>query len=288
MSRRSEQLLTIAREFIRVHEEWRQDENRQNPDETYWDAVESMKAFETGDIPGDIRPLAARVSEFFDEVDAFDNRANMNDEYPHDSFWKAVDGIRSMLERPGRRELPPLESIKELAAMPYMQHVQICKIYGFTDRRGNPMTRLVQMELDTPGSVIGEAAKGKGLIDGRDWSDPRLDELDAEDSAADRAVEQISRKGRQSRKESGKCPESLRELWEQGVGAAQAAKMLQQSDSEVAKQFADWDELKVFTSRVYELSDKKVPIGEICKQLRTDPNKVQAVLKDRPATVGAA
>ncbi len=137
MSRRSEQLELIARNFIQVHDEWAQDDNRSNPDETYWDAASAVvQAFETGDIPGEIRVLADAANKFSDEVDVFDNREDENKAYPREEFWRAVDGLRRAVTGPKRRELPPLETIKELASLPYMQHVQIARMYGFIDKRG--------------------------------------------------------------------------------------------------------------------------------------------------------
>jgi hypothetical protein len=282
MSRRSEQLLAIATDFIRQHDEWAEAANRPNPDAAYWDAVTTLvDSFEDGDIPAESRALADAVENFRDEADAFEERDDESVLYPSAAFWTALTAVRQVVERPARRELPPLESIKELAAMPYMQHAQICHMYGFLDRRGNPMTRLVQMELDLPGSVIGDGAKGKGLIDGRDWVDPRLAELEKSEGAADRATDAIEAKGKRARKEAEKCPESARDLWEQGVSAGQAAKMLRQKDADVAKQFNEWTASRDFGKKVWDLVDKGVPVPEICKQLKTDSKKVEAAIRSR-------
>lgn len=285
MSRRSEQLKTVATNFIKVHDDWTVDPNRPNPDAIYWDAVDSLfESFEDGDIPGDSRPLAEAIGRFRDEADRFEDRDDVNEQHPHDAFWAGVESIRKLLAGPTRRELPPLESIKELVAMPYMQHAQVAEMYGFKDRRGNLMVSLVQKELDTPGSVL----KTPGSVDGRDWVDPRLAELDQEDGAAERHAEAIEKKGRRSRKESAPCPESAKDLWGQGVSATQAAKMLQKPEAEVSKQFSDWTAAAEFAKKVWELTDKGVPIGEICKQMKTDPKRVEAALRERPPVGGEA
>ena len=291
MSRRKDQLTTIAKNFFAMHDEWANDDNRENPDEIYWDGVTDLvESFEKGDVPADCRTLTDAVMAFADEADAFESRTDERQLYPKESFWRALEKVRQVVDGPTRRELPPLESIAELAKLPYMQHAQIAEIYGFKDRRGHLLTRLVQMELDAPGSVIGEAAKGKGLVDGRDWKDPRVDEIDNEEGAADRAFEAIEAKGRRARKESAPCKETDAELWEQGVSAEQAAAMLKQDVAGVRKRFADWTAAAAFNRKVWELVDKGVPAGEICKQLRTDPKKVQAAIEEREkmaAGVGA-
>lgn len=284
MSRRSEALKSVARNFLQVHQDWQNDRNRPNPDDEYYDAMEELfNSFAGGDIPAECRPLSVAVEAFRKAADAFEDREDDTQLYPPESFWRGVEAVKAATEGPGRRELPPLESIKELAALPFMQHVQICRMYGFIDRRGNPMPRLVQMELDSPGSVIGPGAKGKGLIDGRDWVDPRLAELDEQDGAAERNLEAFEEKGRAAKREESPCPESPRDLWEQNVPAAQAAKMLKQSEKDVRKQFADWTADRDFQVKVWGLVDKGVQIDQIAKQLKCgDIEKVKAAILARP------
>lgn len=283
MGRRSEQLRDVATNLIKSHDEWVNDPNRENPDEAYWDEVSvTIDAFEQGDIPADIRPLAEAVSKFADEADAFEDRENDNDVHPRDGFWRALETIRETLAGPTRRDLPPLESIAELAKLPYMQHVQIAQMYGFIDRRGNPMPALVQQELQTPGSVLNTPKS----VDGRDWKDPRLADIDQQDNKAAEVSEAIREKGRRSRKETAPCKETARELWEQGVSPAQAAMMLKEDERIVAKQFAGWTAYREFSGKVWELVDKAVPLPEICKRLKADPKKVEAAIRDRPM-VGA-
>lgn len=290
MSRRKESLLTIAKNFLATHDEWAADENREYPDDIYWDGVENLiESFEKGDVPADCRSLVDAVMKFADELDEFE--AADNQQYPKESFWRAIEKIRQVVDGPARRELPPLESIAELAKLPYMQHAQVAKIYGFKDSKGNLLVGLVQKELDSPGCVIGPAGVGKGLIDGRDWVDPRLAELDAQDGGtAERnsdAIESakenmgMAAKNRRAKKAEEPCKETDRELWEQGVGPEQAAKMLKQDSSDVRKRFDDWTAAAAFNRKVWGLVDQSVPTTEICKQLRTDPKKVEAAIKER-------
>ena len=283
MSRRKEALIRVARNFVEVHDAWVDSQNRPNPDDLYFDAMEELfESFEAGDIPGDCRPLAAAVEAFKAAADEFEEREDEQQLYPGEAFWRGVELIKNAIDGPARRELPPLETIKELAALPYMQHAQIAKMYGFIDRKGNLLVRLVQMELDSPGSVIGPAGKGKGLIDGHDWTDPRLAEIDAQDGAAERNLQAIEEKGRNSRRDSAACKETDRELWEQQVGPAQAAKMLKRDEQSVRKQFADWTAAAEFNRKVWDLMDKGTHIDQIAKQLKAGKDKVEAAIKERP------
>lgn len=282
MSRRSEQLKTIVNNFIAIHDEWVADDNREHPDEDYWDSAQLVvdAVEDAGDIPGDARILFKSMESFADEVDKV--FASEDDSQPHEGFWQAVVAIRSAIEGPKRRELKPLESIKELCAMPYMQHAQVAAMYGFKDAKGNLLVHLVQKELDSPGSVIAT----KGGMDGRDWKDPRLAELDVQDTAVERAAEAIEKKGRRARKEDKPCRETSRELWEQNVGVEQAAQMLKQSEATVRKQFDEWTAAADLNRKVWDLVDKAVPVDKIAKQLKVDLPRVESAIRDRPA-VGA-
>ncbi len=285
MSRRSEQLKAVVNDFLAVHDEWVEDDNRPNPDESYWDSVDGMlnKFDDGGTIPGELRGLDKAVSKFRDEVEAFETEDDQNNLYPKDPFWAAIANIRkAMAGGEDRKQLPPLEAIKSLAALPYMQHAQIAEIYGFRDRKGNLMPALVQKELDTPGSVIGT----RGAIDGRDWTDPRLKDVEQDESDDTERTEKLSRKGRQASKEAAACKESPEELWEQNVSVRQAAQMLRREEPEVAKLFAELTAARDFNGKVWKLMDDAVPIEKIAQKLKADQAKVEAAIRARPA-VGA-
>lgn len=280
MSRRSEQLKAIATDFIRAHDDWSNEDNNRPPapDEAYWDAVEAMlDAVEAGDIPAESRELVDAINAFANEADRFEAS---DDNVPDDGFWRAVAAIRKQVAGPGRRELPPLETVAELSKLPYIQDIQIAKMLGIKDRNGNLWPRGVQLERETPGCVM----KTPGGMDGRDWIDPRLADLDYEEAAADRAEEAIEKRTRRERKADKPCPETPRQLWEQGVGIPQAARMLKQPEADVAKQFADWTAAKEFSRKVWELVDKAVPLDKIAKQLKADQAKVEAAIRERPVT----
>lgn len=209
-----------------------QDTNRPNPDELYWDAVDNvLESFNTGDIPADCRELAEHVERFSREVEQHDKNTEINphQQHPHESFWRALDAIRDHINGKIDAPLPPLETIQELRDQ-NVDDNQIAKMYGFIDRRGNPMPWLVKRELEKPGSVL----KTPGAIDGRDWMDPRLKDVRPTFSRDDEAE---AEKMEAAEVEAAPCPETPRELWEQDVPAAQAAKMLRRPLAEVEAEF---------------------------------------------------
>lgn len=237
MSRRSEQLRDAVREFNAVHDRWTEDENRPNPDASYWDAVDRLgEVFDAGDIPADCKDLYAAADEFFNEVAEFDDREDVGRNYPHDGFWEARRKLEDTLTGADYADLPPLESIADLEKQK-VPHGQIAKIWGFIDRRGEPMPVLVQRELDKPGSVI----KAKGSIDGRDWRDPRLPE-EATTQPAEARKKKSAAKTKAAKGDP--CKETPFELWEQQVAVSQAAKMLQLPESEVEELFFEFMEAK--------------------------------------------
>jgi len=255
MSRRSAQLKAIVENFNRVHKEWADSENRPNPDETYWDAVDALRdTFSEGEIPPDCRQLTDAVNDFLDEVDVFDQRENPNNYYPHDAFWRTRQAIEDCLKAEDVPELPPLEPIAELAKLPNITHTQIAKMWGFTDRNGQPMPHLVQRELNHPGSVINTA----GSIDGRDWVDPRIAERNAAKQAAERHLSALER----PKDEAPPCKETPQELWEQNLSPKQAAKMLRTSVEEVQRL---WDEFEA-ARLADEAGETPEPAGKGKKQ----------------------
>lgn len=235
MSRRTETLVALVAEFNRVHAEWVEDDNRPAPDDTYWDACTAVtEAFAAGEIPADCRELAERVEKLADELAVFDGRHDVDDASPHAAFWTARQNVQVLFEQQSHRELPPLETIAQLKAQNVSDR-QIAMIYGFKDRRGNPLPNLVQREIEQPGSVL----KTPGAVDGRDWADPRLADFQSADDAAERHYNEL-----QAKREAAKpvaCPESPRDLWEQGVSVNQAAKMLGEEPTATAEQFAKFD-----------------------------------------------
>lgn len=260
MSRRSEQLKTVCGELNRVHDEWVESgDARPSPDESYWDAVEDVEqAFREGEIPADCRELKEAVDKFLDEVSIFDNRADVADTYPRESFWQARDGIEKSLsglvDVPALKPLESMQSLRDLKPTK-VEDMQIALMYGLRDRRGNLMPQLVQKEIDSPGSVL----KTKGAVDGRDWVDPRLpayahvaaqeaSERDGgEDESGNRSASGRKRNPTLADKtaaatEHKPCPESPADLFLQGLTASQASVTLHMPLEDVAKLWNGFEE----------------------------------------------
>jgi hypothetical protein len=287
---RTEQLKTIAAEFCRVHVQWCEDPKRNNPDAIYWDAANALvSSFQEGDIPGDCRDLQEAVAEFSIAVDAYDNRDTPENQYPPSEFWKAVEAVQAAMKVAEKPPLPPLESIPSLAVLPGITTEQICKIYGFRDRHGNWMPQLVQRELDKPGSVI-DAPDG---VDGRKWRDPRLPPEDG-NTAADRHSKAIAEKRQASAKSRQPCPESPKDLWEQKVPVAQAAKMLVLPETEVAQLFGEFDQerenallagdvVDAQTQAIREMKSAGKSIKQIANELKISEKDVADAIRAKAA-----
>ena len=279
MSRRSESLRAVAEDFVRVHHEWANDQDRAEPDEAYWDAADDLfEAFAAGDIPADCRKLADAVAKLLDEDARF---ARAMDErgatYPHHEFWAAREAVEAALKASESRELRPLEPVAELRRQG-VDDRQIAKIWGFVNRRGEEMPWLVQEELDKPGAVT----KTPGALDGRDWEDPRLRDMRQAEGAGERHAEGIRRRGRKSEAvdkadEPKPCPETPKELWEQGVSPEQSARMLRRTVDEVKALWVQFE-------RVAGASEDQPPTAPVATRQSAEPAPRK---RGRPRKVGA-
>lgn len=216
----------------RTHLEWVESVNRPNPDATYWDGVVNLiDVFRNGDMPESMRAISECVEDLYEELDDYDHRENIDKVMPDESYWEATQALldtrrqQQIAARPKR-----LESIKELndQKVPLWQ---IAKIYGFIDPlNGEPDTQRVQQELDKPGSVIT-----------KDWVHPDERKRRDEDIARQSRLASLGNRTRRKVQQAKPvCPESCRDLWEQKVVVAQAAKMLDRPEEEVAAEYADF------------------------------------------------
>lgn len=304
MSRRSDQLRTVAQDFCKMHDEWVNDKNRRVPDEIYWDAVDALtESFATGELPEDCRGLSEAVLAFHEEAQSFDDR----DDYEHDppdAFWNARQRVEDELARfdtaiRSKTYLPPLESMAALRALnPPPSDTQIALIYGLKDRYGNLMPQLVQRELDSPGSVL----KTPEAVDGKDWIHPKLAKYQKDGNAAAEKHAKISEKRKLSARSVKKAKETPREIWELGlapgaipVSVKQAALMLHMEESEVARLFGEYEAerdanllggelVDATTQAIRELAAKGEKPKAIAEQLEVTAKVVSAALKDwKPA-----
>lgn len=197
-----------------------------------------MQMFAEGDIPADCRELNQRVEEFDEQNADFDEQQEQGDAVlmPNRKFFGAVELIAKALKGSEPRELPPLETIADLHEQK-VGHDQIAKIYGFFDHNGEPMVGLVKRELAKPGCVLDTP----GSVDGRDWRDPRLADIEISEEPAIRRQAKSEAKRKKSADDEKPCPETAETLWEQGVTCDQAAKMLKIKPEAVKAMFDGFD-----------------------------------------------
>lgn len=298
MSRRSDQLRTVADDFCKIHNAWADDKNRIVPDEVYWDGVDALiETFGSGDIPEECRGLHEAVQAFREERDEFDSRDDTGVIMPGDGFWRAREAIQDALTTATATvQMAPIESIASLRGLnPPPTDTQIALIWNFVDRFGNPMPQLVQKELDVPGSVT----KTPGSIDGQDWVHPhvaRARRKGGGNQVAERNAA-VAEKRQKVAKSSKPCAETPRDLWELGlapgatpVSVKQAARMLCLPEGEVARLFAQFeadreaaleagDVIDATTQAIREKASAGMKPKEIAEELGVDAKKVTEALK---------
>lgn len=288
-NRRSEQLRAAVKEFMRVHQEWVDADDRPNPDESYADAIDAMFAvFEAGEIPADCRQLTARVLLLQRLWDAYlDQRESGIRRYPENEFWEAREALEKALTNVAvRPTFKPLETIQQLREQKVSDR-QIASIYGFLGENGEPQPHMVQQEIDNPGTHIGP-----------DWVDPRVRAWEAEQAAINSHADNLVAKHQAAARaaQNPQAPESLLDLWEQGVTAKQAAKILDKFVDEVEAEFRKLDEQKLAgeskcdgdataastAEKVYALADQNMTAEAIAKELKLKPREVSKIIKERP------
>jgi hypothetical protein len=311
MSRRSDQLRGLVRDFCRQHDAWVKDDSRPHPDEAYWDAVNDLlDSFRKGDVPESCRALFKAVEAFGEQVTLYDDRENERELMPDEAFWSARQAMADVLSVADRTVGPiaPLESMQSLRALnPPASDENICKIYGLGNRL-RWLIHLVQLELTTPGCVLLPKAEFEAAnpgkkwvgVDGKEWRDPRLPAEEPEDDeAVSEEKDKLSRGRKNKAKAMEPCPESPRELWELGqkpggtpITVKQAAKMLGKTEAEVAELFEQFDVEKreqlesgelveTRAQEIYDLSDQKFSAVGIAQKLNIEVSEVTAVLKKR-------
>ena len=154
MDERTKSLNAMVDEFNRVHREWQSDGNRPNPDSLYWQCLDELvQVFRDGDIPEDCRDLEEAVMQLALERDAWDQREDVNRQYPPQSFFKARERVAQVRLAPTLEEAPKaVEPIDVLMALPGMSPAQVARMHGLIDAQGRPETwkviRYMQKDKD--------------------------------------------------------------------------------------------------------------------------------------------
>jgi len=232
---RSEDLFAGVTQFNDYHNRWADPKanSPENPTLEYWDRLATMvRMFESGDLTSDCRKLAMSVFELGTQYLAHDQTDNID---PPESFWSARQELEKALTEFGAPGMKPYrETVKQLKEQEVTLD-QIGRMVGLRNPDGTGNQRLVQQELDSPGSVIGP-----------DFVHPD----DVEEDAATELARQlyVSRRSAFTKEkennptESPVCPETSLELWSlNGMTVKQAAKMLKRPESDVA---AEWDQFE--------------------------------------------
>lgn len=289
---RREALYAVVDELTRVHDAWVEDHNRENPDETYWDAVdEVINTFAAGDIPAECRMLCERAGDLAKEMAIFDERGDIDNGYPQSNFWEARQRLEDARKAAVDTVIKPMESVKELHDQG-VTHEQIARMYGLITSNGVPMSWLIGKYLADPNSVL----------ELKNWRDPRIVEQEKrERDAIERAKANLQAKATAADGSGNPCKETPQELWEQGVSVAQAALMLRKKQEEVQAIFDQFERLKKAKAdagpleegegdddgdddtdlerKVLEMARQGVPAAEIAKSLGKDGRKVAGILK---------
>ena len=245
-------LQDLVMDLENAFQDWQSDGRRPTFDDAIQDAHATFfEVAPTVDCPFEHREtwrLMVRASEEWGryvDSDRYDVHQN-----PPRSF---VDLRQAMFDA-AKRPLPLRRRPPETPQMLRAQRVgdeQICRIWGFLHPNGSADFEMLRRELTDPGSVVNDS-----------FVSPVQREEDRE-----RALFNAERKrfafGRTEAvapapSAAVPCPESPRELWEQGVDAQQAAKMLGLTPHEVEELYGDYARETAATGPYANWSDEQL------------------------------
>jgi hypothetical protein len=243
MDRRDELLIPIDA-LLAVHQEWQTSDNPELSRELMGAIEDALAVWSGGDMPGDLLDMYSRMQGLAEAWTETVMRADDPDHIRMDqakTFWTALDGIRQLRQKSAERDIRdyrPLESVAVLTKQ-NVSDEQICRIYraewqegaktgpGLWDwRRNRPMLEELEKERANPGSVI--------PTDFVPWHVARK----AREAKHRQAAAERAKQARLDRiaKMHQPCPETLKELINQGVDIEQIARMKKTTPSEIRKQ----------------------------------------------------
>lgn len=232
MSERKQFLFLVVDRFLTVHEAWAQDQEIHWITDEYEQACDNMiELFAHGDLPGECRQLAAQVAALGREWSAFRDRVLATGDskaLPGQSFGKVVSLLSEARQAAKPRNIPSLESIKDLKEQK-VSDAQICVIYEWVDDNGPQLWKLRE-ELAEPGKHT------------KDYIPPshqrRLNRPLREKEIIEATARAFDTK--LNRAKAAVAPESIETLIGQGLSASQIAGM---KDCSVGDVFAEADRL---------------------------------------------
>jgi hypothetical protein len=137
-------LLTLAKAESKAYADW-QDSDDDVPSSAYWEVLDELLNY-SGHVPSYV------AHPYKDLEDSYDEFNSTGSAMPSRKMLVARGEFHAAINRePPKLEDPP--SIQELVSKD-VSHVQAARIWKLFAEDGRPMTELVQLELDKPGSVI--------------------------------------------------------------------------------------------------------------------------------------
>ncbi len=272
MNNRTEELTAAAEAFLECHRQWQDSNDRPAVDGNWIDGMENLfQSFSEGDMPDNCRELEEAVQSLSDAYEADEQSQFLSKPERMTRTWAAIQAIevkaKACQESKQRR---PIESMKMLAAQ-NVAHEQIARMHGLVDDAGHGKYWLVEQELSQAGSVMGS--------DGF----PKAEFLPRPTEPKHRTAKKMTR--RADKTEDKPCPESPRELWQQGVSEAQAAKMLHKSEAAVKELYESFDDelangpSEETTTKILELAGAGLDAAKISKKVDCTKRVVESVVK---------
>lgn len=268
---RKQQLLDAVKRFRAEHQRFIDGGHgsvNEAPGAAFWDALKQgddegepglLDVFE-GSIPKSCRELAARVQVLSDRFFAFDigdevqpiKMPNGNAySVPREEFWRACENVYSECDRltadpdSFRKQQETLEELlHQNVPFELIARMRGLKtddgrgkhwVIAFEVQRRKKLERLYEKDASSPGVKEQiEKLERQAIPELQDDWEPPVDDLcDDEDEEMEAETT--------SDGQSASCPESAYELWQQGVQAAQAARMLGWPEKEVRDAFAKYN-----------------------------------------------
>lgn len=231
---RKEQIYSVVDAFLLEHDHWVKDPARPMVDGDFFEAMERIfSVYEASDLPYEVRedsPIGSAICELRVQLAAYDKEMDDNGsvESMH-SFWRAVEKLNN-----ARRSPEPEETPMELVTDLFDQGVtdeQIARMFGLVHpHTKTPLIATVARERRKPGSVPElqpgyESAHKKQLREAEELAESQYEK-----------AEVVLEKERNK----PQCPESPEQLFLEGVGYQQAAKMLGLPETKVHTQWVDF------------------------------------------------
>jgi hypothetical protein len=180
-----------------------------------------------------VREIALRLAQSWSDWREFAERTQLLRNLPDDRWWDALDALPGPLVALCCPTPPALEPVKQLVDLLNASpggRMQICRMYGFFDDRGQPHPEWIDEELAKPGSRTGPETG---------WKHPmarRYEGLSAEELGEMEATIKACQ-GKRGRLEAV-CRETIKELVELGVLMPQVVRMTHKTEAEIRTECA--------------------------------------------------